>query len=424
MALVWPAVPDPWLVDYCVWRINSGKPETKPVTVPVDRPPYADDVLYWCIWRRKGRPEPRPDFPTTIPGWAYEVLDQINKRAPIQIRETPHSWILVWAIERFRNTPTSEMPPSVPKDVSVVAPYCWSFLGWAAWQRKRYSAPSTPRPKNLPAVIPAWCWGHLKQINQAVPLGPPPPPPPPPGPPKPANTWTLPFPAMATAWGPLSDSEYRDNDQAWARMRQAGVRSVGLQVAGGQPLFNPDAPVRIRAHGMKVWLWGTADPGDDEIIAMSRADGYCPQVENPNEYQLAIANFEAGYGAGISRSVFTTLYGFNTWTRREPTDLHPEGELTTAEYELMRPYCTHAMVETYIQDGGAHFPIINMIFATIQRGFDYYNPVLGLWRETSIGAYRPPQDPNTLDSFGRQVGVYLSEGMTPGNWQELEALGT
>jgi hypothetical protein len=257
-----------------------------------------------------------------------------------------------------------------------------------------------------------------------VPLGPPPPPPPPPGPPKPANTWNLPFPMMTTAWGPLSDSRYRDNDEAWIDMRLAGVGCVGLQIAGGLPLFNLDAPARIRGQGRKMFLWGSPHPGDAEIIALTRADGYMPQVETPDEYNAAIRNFEAGYGAGISRSVYTTLFGFNTWTRRTPTDLHPDGELTTVEYERMRPYCTHCFLETYIQDGGAHFPIINMVFAAIQRGFDYYNPSLGLYREASIADYRPSQDPHTLDSFGRQIGVYLSEGMTPANWVELRSLGT
>lgn len=423
----WPEVPDGWLVDYIVWRINSGKAATRPPTVPIEVPLYADPVLYWCIWRRKGRPEPRPtSFPLAGPGiqeWAYDVLEEVNKRAPIQFPEVPHAWLFVWEIERLKGTPTADMPPAVPKDVSVVAPYCWGALGFIAWQRKRFTAPSTPRPKNLPTLIPSWLWNHLKMVNQALPLDPPPPPPPP-GPPKPANTWLLPLPMMSTAWGPLSDSQYRDNDEAWARMRAAGVRCVGLQVEGGQPCFNPDAPGRIRSQGMVPFIWGVAHPNDAEVLALSRAEGYCPQVETPEEFQKAIANFEAGVGAGLSRSVFTTLYGFNTWARREPNDQYPEGQLTTLEYERLRPHCTHAMLECYVQDGGAHFPIINMVFAAIQKGFDYYNPVVGLWRETPLGVYRPSQDPNTLDGFGRQIGVYLSEGMTPANWGELGALGT
>lgn len=64
------------------------------------------------------------------------------------------------------------------------------------------------------------------------------------------------------------------------------------------------------------------------------------------------------------------------------------------------------------------------MFAAQQKGFDYFNPVIGLYREVLIAAYRPPQDPNTLDNYGRQIGVYLSEGMTPANWVELGALGT
>lgn len=228
---------------------------------------------------------------------------------------------------------------------------------------------------------------------------------------------------MTTAWGPLSDSQYRDNDEAWARMRDAGVRTVGLQVAGGEPLFNIDAPVRIRRYGMKVCLWGVADPRDGEIVAMSSADGYMPQVETPNEYRLAIENFEAGIGAGISRSVFTTLYGFNTFMRRSPTTQYPDGQLTTTEYERMRPHCTHATVECYVQDGGAHFPLSKMIWsATSQRGFDYAVPAIGLWNETDMSVYKG--GPDELAAHGRQIGVYLSEGMTPKNWLDLKALGT
>ncbi len=430
--MAWPDVPDPWLASYCIWRINSGKLADRPGAVPAPVPDYADEYLYWAIWRRKGRPLPRPTsfpIPEMIPKvWPYEVLDMINARAPIQIPGSdtcPHSWVLTWAIWRFMNEPDPK-PPAIPKDPSYVAPYIWSFLNWAAWQRKLVTAPGTPRPKNLPEFIPAWCWKHLKQINQAVSPGeppPPPPPPPPPGPPRPANSWLLPHPFMSVAWGPLSDSRYRDNDEAWAQMHDAGVKTVGLQIAGGEPLFNDTAPTRIRRYGMKVALWGTAHPRDAELIAMTRADGYMPQVETPNEYDLAITNFEAGVGAGISRSVFTTLYGFNTFVRRPPTDLFPEGQLTTAEYERMRPHCTHGMIECYVQDGGAHFPLSRMMWsATAQKGFDWATPAIGLWNETDMNVYFG--GPDELAAYGRQFGVYLSEGMTPANWLQLKALGT
>jgi len=228
---------------------------------------------------------------------------------------------------------------------------------------------------------------------------------------------------MATAWGPLNDSQYRDNDEAWSRMKNSGVGTVGLQIANGEPLFNPDAPGRIRKYGMKVVLWGTAHPNDGELVALFRGDGYMPQVETPDEYTRAITNFEAGVGAGISRSVFTTLYGFNTFTRRPPSTVYPDGELTTEEYERMRPHCTHATVECYIQDGGAHFPISKMMWAALeQRGFDYATPAIGLWNETDMSVYRGGN--GELASYGRQIGVYLSEGMTPPNWADLKILGT
>lgn len=430
----WPneidAATKKWLIDYCAWRINSGDPDDRPAGVPAVLPAYANEVLYWCIWRRKGRPSPRPTGfpgPDGIEEWVYGILDGVNAKAPVQIPggdTCPHSWVLTWAIWRFENEPDPR-PPAIPKDPAYTAPYIWSFLEWAAWKRQLVSKPNTPRPDaKIPASIPAWCFKHLKQINIAVPPGPPPPPPPPPGPPKPANTWTLPFPFMTTAWGPLSDSQYRDNDEAYQRMREAGIKTVGFQVAGGEPLFEMTAVQRARGQGLKIALWGVADPGDAEIIALTRADGYMPQVETPDEYAKAMANFRAGYGQGISRSVFTTLYGFNNYTRREPNDQYPDGQITTQEYEAMRPYCTHGLVECYVQDGGAHFPPINMIFAAIQRGFDYHNLAIGLYHETPLSAYRPAIDPDTLDSLGRQIGFYLSEGMTPQNWADVRVLGT
>jgi len=225
---------------------------------------------------------------------------------------------------------------------------------------------------------------------------------------------------MFTSWGWFSDSDYRDNDTAINRMVTAGVKTVFLQIGN----FGPDVPSRCRAHGLKVVLWGTPQASDVEALALARADGYCPQIEGPEEYRNALNNFQAGVGQGISRTTVTTLYGFNTFTRRPPTKLFPEGELTTAEYEAMREFCTHGWIECYVQDGGAHFPINKMMFAAQQRGFDYYNPLIGLWNNTEIEAYRPAVDPNTLNSYGKQVGAYLAEGMTPGNWVGFAALGT
>lgn len=420
----WPLVPDAWLVDYIVWRINSGKAEDRPKNVPLAVPKYANGVLYWVIWRRKGQPDPRPKVPLKIPKWGYETLDAVNPRAPIQIPSVLASWMLSWCIARFSNQP---YPPNVPKDVSVAAPYCWSVLNWMAWQRRRLTNPAAPRPTNIPASIPPACWSLLKQVNRAVPVivGPPPPPPPPPGPPKPANTFAgIPFPIMFVSWGPLNDSRYRDNDEAIKDMVNAGVKTVLGQVQGGTALFRDDFPTKCRAHGLKFGVWGIAHPNDVEILALSHADCYVPQVETPDQYQALMVNMRAGVGASIPRSTVSTLYGFNTFTHRPPTEQYPEGQLTTTEYEEMRPFITHGLIECYVQEGGAHFPIINMMFAAGQRGFDYFNPTIGMYHESSFTQYRPTNDPTTLDSYGKQIAVYLAEGMTTANWAELAALGT
>ena len=76
-----------------------------------------------------------------------------------------------------------------------------------------------------------------------------------------------------------------------------------------------------------------------------------------------------------------------------------------------------------MQEGGAHFPISTMMWSADQRGFPWFNPAIGLYHEASVSDYRPLSDPNTLDSYGKQFGVYLSEGMIPQNWTEIAALG-
>lgn len=425
MALsAWPDVPNAWLEDYIVWRINSGDPDFRPPEVPLAVPPYAIECLNWCIWRRKGRPLPRPDVIKTIPGWAYAILDGVNERAPIQIPTTPASWILTWCIWRFKNSPVPK-PTNIPAEVSVVAPYCWSVLNWMAWKRAQISVPSTPRPKNIPASIPNWCFGQLRQVNQAVPPKPPPPPPPPPDPDKPPTSWHLPNPIMFTSWGWFSDARYRDNDEALQDMRAAGVKTVALQIAGGQPLYNPDVPGRCRAFGMKVALWGRAAPGDAECLALAKADGYMPQIEGPGEYDDAIAQLEAGTGTGLSLSTITTLGAMVDFIWLPPTTKYPNGKISTVQCERLKELgMTHAWVECYIQDGGAHFPISTMMWSADQRGFPWFNPVIGLYHETQVSAYRPLSDPNTLDSYGKQVGAYLSEGMIPQNWVDFAELGT
>lgn len=419
MALAkWPIAPDPWLEPWTIWRIGDGKAATRPADAPAKIPAYANEFLLWTLWRRRGRPPPRPDILAKIPAWAYPILDHVNAKVPIALPDHPDVWLLSWAIWRFRNSPPDRKPAGLPDDVSVAAPYCWSFLKWAAWRRKN---PMPPRPADIPPVIPSWAFTLLRQINQAVPVGPAPPPPPPPPPPLPPSSWTLPNPIMFTSWGWRDDAQYRDNDEALQRMKQAGVKTVALQI--GQYL--PGDPARVRAYGMKVALWGRADSNDQEALTTAHADGYIAQIEGQYEYEDAIRNLEAGVGEGLSLSVVTTLAGLQTFIRLPPTTAHPEGKLTTVETErLIQAGVTHAWVECYIQDGGVHFPIANMMWAAAQRGLDYANPLIGLYHETPVDAYRPPTDPGSLDSYGKQIGAYLSEGMTPQNWIDFARLGT
>lgn len=419
MALdAWPAVPNAWLEDYCVWRITSGKVDQRPSEVPPTVPDYALEFLYWCIWRRKGRPLPRPNVCTTIPAWAYAVLDGVNKRAPIAIPDKPADYILAWAIWRFKNSPPDQKPANLPKDISVSAPYCWSFLNWAAWRRALIPDPTKPRPKNIPASIPTWCWDHLRKINQAVPPAPPPPPPPPPDPDKDPNSWTLPNPLLYTTWGWQSD--WVADDTMLKKAKAAGIKSIGLQ--NGQ--YGPDVPGRCRAYGFKVFLWGRARPEDADELAVGKFDGYMPQIEGPGEHADAMINLRAGVGKGLSLGTVTTLGAFTDFIRLPPTTSHPEGKLTTVQVEELRAVGVNfGSVEVYVQEG-PHFPISSMMWAADQRGLQWFEPVLGLYWETSLNAYRPTSDPNSLDACGKQLGFYMAEGFIPQNWDEITALGS
>lgn len=418
--MAWPDTPDAWLEDYVVWRINSGKASTRPSTVPTNPPDYADEFLYWCIWRRKGRPLPRPTtFPPAegIEKWAYVVLDGVNERAPIQIPERPHDYILAWAIWRFKNSPPDQKPANLPKDISVTAPYCWSFLNWAAWRRALVLTPNKPRPKNIPDVIPQWCWGHLRQINQAVPPVQPPPPPPP-DPEKPPTSWHLPNPILYTTWGWQSD--WVADDTMLRKAQAAGIKTIGLQ--GGQ--YGPDVPGRCRAFGFKTFLWGRARPQDAEDLIVGRLDGYMPQIEGPGEHVDAVNSLKAGAGQGLSLGTVTTLGAFTSFITLPPSQSYPNGRLSTVEVEELKALgVTYASVEVYIQEG-PHFPISTMMWSANQRGLDWYDPLIGLYWETSINAYRPSIDPNSLDARGKQLGFYMAEGFIPLNWQEVAALGT
>ena len=128
-------------------------------------------------------------------------------------------------------------------------------------------------------------------------------------------------------------------------------------------------------------------------------------------------------GAGLSLTTISTLGEMVDFVWLPPTQSYPAGKVSTVQCERLKQLgVTHGLIETYIQDGGAHFPISTMMWAADQRGFPWCNPTLGLYHEASVNDYRPAADPSSLDSYGRQVGVYLAEGMTPQNWQELRAL--
>lgn len=316
----------------------------------------------------------------------------------------PDPRLLPWAIWRFRNKagPTPwPTPPAIPK-------YAWEFLQWAAWRRKG-GEPST-RPDIIPK-IPQWAWPLLKQLNIAVPLTPPPPPPPPPNP-TPPTSWHLRNPLVFTSWGWLTDSDFRNVEVIGQRMAEAGVGTVALQ--GG--MFTGDQARRLRAFGFDIAVWGHADSRDAEYLALAEADGYIPQIEGIYQFDSAYANLKAGIGAGLSRSIVTTLAGLETFATRP--DGTADGEPTTVEVEeLVAIGVTHAWVECYTGDMRP-LDVGEFMFAADRRGIYHANPLIGLARpDVYISTYQPD-----LNAYGRQMGVYLAEPMRPIDWAALKNL--
>lgn len=308
----------------------------------------------------------------------------------------PDSWLLSWAIWRFKGSVLEERPTSAPKEIPK---YAWEFLKWCAWRRK---GALPPRPDITPK-IPQWGWSLLKQLNQAVPLIPPPPPPPPP--PVYVDSWTLPNPLMFTAWGWQTDSDFRNVEVIGQRMFNAGVKTVALQI--GQ--FPPDVPNRLRAFGFKICLWGSPSANDAQAITDAVADGYLLQVEGIYEYQRALENLQNGIGAGLSLATVTTLAGFETFTSR------PDGSSTTVEVEeFIKLGCTRAWVECYKQGGSSHFPISRMAWSASHRGFPYFSPLIGLYWDVYVAEYQPD-----LGAYGKQCGAYTAETMRPIDWYDF-----
>jgi hypothetical protein len=239
----------------------------------------------------------------------------------------------------------------------------------------------------------------------------------PPDPDKLPSSWTLPNPILYTTWGWVS--EWIADDTMLRKARDAGIKTIGLQ--GGQ--YGPDVPERCRAFGFKTFLWGRARPQDAEDLVVGRLDGYMPQIEGPGEHVDAVNSLRSGAGQGLSLGTVTTLGAFTSFIRLPPTKTHPEGRLTTVEVEELKGLgVNYGSVEVYVQEG-PHFPISNMMWAANQRGLDWFDPLIGLYWETSLDAYRPSTDPGSLDARGKQLGFYMAEGFTPLNWQHVGAVG-
>ena len=314
---------------------------------------------------------------------------------------------LPWEMARFTDEPRS--PPVVPKDVSVVAPYCWSFLNWTAWQRKRYANPTAPRPTNIPAAIPELVLAAPEADRTSPSRSAPTATGSPAGTAEPPNTWQLPFPVMSTAWGPLSDSQYRDNDEAWVRMRRPVSSASGSRSRAAQPLFGPVASwPDPRARHDRLDLGRRASRGrrgarDDPRRRL------LPAGREPRRVREAMTNFRAGVGDGISRSVFTTLYGFNTFVRRPPTDV-PRGTAHDRRVRGAAPDCQPRARRVLRPGRQRPLPDHQHDLRRQPEGLRLLQPGYRPLARDTDHRVPPGPDPDTLDAYGRQIGVYLCEG--------------
>ena len=170
MALAaWPEVPNLWLEDYVVWRINSGDPDFRPPEVPPTVPAYALEFLNWCIWRRKGTTATQAGCDQDHSGLGVRGVGRGELASSDPDPSPPAAWLLSWCIWRFQNSPPPK-PPNIPKEVSVVAPYCWSVLNWMAWKRAQIPKPvHTEAEEHSRSRSRHGVSRMLRSVNQAVP---------------------------------------------------------------------------------------------------------------------------------------------------------------------------------------------------------------------------------------------------------------
>jgi hypothetical protein len=235
-------------------------------------------------------------------------------------------------------------------------------------------------------------------------------PPSPPQPPVPAPAWKLPI--AFTAWG-FEDGTLRADVLA-ARLVEAGVRSIAIQIGPSGPRVAPSDMAILDTAGLDVYLWGIANDGDHQAALEAVAgivDGYIAQVENDEQYAALLDSLEAGVGEHMPRAVVTTFEGVNTTHNglvQTPERMQP----------LIAAGITTAFVECYLQDDPRHGDLPLMLWQARQYGWARAVPVIGLFRGYRLRDY------GDLPSLAGAWGFWNAEQIHPDDWRALARQST
>lgn len=136
----------------------------------------------------------------------------------------------------------------------------------------------------------------------------------------------------------------------------------------------------LKEAGLAVYAWDYATLNDGAEISRLGVDGYIPQIEGPNQDDAVLANFAAGVGKGLYRSVVTTYSGENV----------PE----------LQKYIYTALVECYAPENPPAQYIERMIWQGQQYGWKKLVPVYGLYHDYPLTNY---------SRLTRECGIWLAE---------------
>jgi hypothetical protein len=129
-------------------------------------------------------------------------------------------------------------------------------------------------------------------------------------------------------------------------------------------------------------------------------DGFCPQVESPDQLIGTLRYLRDGVGAGKPKAIITTYFGFDDGHGAQHwADLEAEG-------------VSACFVECYASDAPDHGNLPHMMGAGISYGIPAAAlvPVCGVYR-----GELPPTYVGISD-VGREFGCYIADSMSDAQW--------